>query len=360
MKKLVTAAVIGGAAIAVGVLPSVSTAAALTAPTPIPVPTVPTSTTTPGTPGAPGATGDPGSPGSPGGSGTPAPGTPGASGSPGAPGGGVAPAPGDGDPVAHKPITHKPVTHKPVKRKPTKHKPVVHKPVTHKPVKRKPVVHPPVTPDPVPAKPGPVTQQAEPRIVGGTAAPQTPWAVQVSWDDTGFECSGSVVAPQWVLTAGHCLDSGGMTVLIGSNTLGQGTEDTVDNTVADPNGDMALLHLADPVDTTYVALADEDPEVGSVNQILGWGKTSPNSGPAKELKTADVQVTAVDCQDGQGGPAICSTGLSGTAFNGDSGGPEMAGDVEVGVCSTGDNVEKTQEYASVAANRDWIRQVANV
>jgi secreted trypsin-like serine protease len=168
------------------------------------------------------------------------------------------------------------------------------------------------------------------------------------------------VAAQWVLTARHCVNSAGMTVLIGAKQLGDGTKAVVDDKIVDPVGDLALLHLAEPVSTTYVTLADQDPTVGAVNEIYGWGKTDPTSGPADQLKTARVKVTSVDCQDAQGGRAICSTGITGMAFNGDSGGPEMASGIEVGVCSTGDDDAKTQQYASVAANRDWIREVANV
>jgi secreted trypsin-like serine protease len=241
--------------------------------------------------------------------------------------------------------------------KPVVHKPVVHKPVVHKPVVHKPVVAPPVV---VLPSTGPTKPAAMPRIIGGKPAGNAPWAVQVNWDDTGFECSGTSVAPQWVLTARHCVNPAGMTVLIGSNNLGDGTKAVVDDKIVDPVGDLALLHLTEPVRTTYVTLADEDPEVGAINQIYGWGKTDPTSGPSDVLMTAKVKVTSLDCQDAQQGKAICSTGITGTAFNGDSGGPEMASGVEVGVCSTGDDDAKTQQYASVAANRDWIRQIANV
>lgn len=220
---------------------------------------------------------------------------------------------------------------------------------------RKPVAHRPVTGTPT-ATPKPGT----PRIIGGKPVTDAPWAVQVNWDDSGFECSGTSIAPQWVLTARHCVNPDGMTVLIGSTELGQGQKAVVDNKIVDPTGDMALLHLTDPVRTQYVRLADEDPKVGAINEIYGWGKTSEESGPAEILRVARVKVTSLDCQDAQQGKAICSTGITGAAYNGDSGGPEMAAGAEVGVCSTGDDQAKKQQYASVAANRDWIRQIANV
>jgi hypothetical protein len=313
----VTAAVVGGAVLAVAVLPAVGVAAAAMAPTPIPVPVSPTAPTT-----------------------TPP------------------------SPIHHKTIHHRKPTEGHGKTKGGKGKTTKHK-RRHHPVVRQPV-RPPVGGDPVvqpTGDPNPGTApstQASPRIVGGQNATDAPWAAQVSWDDTGFECSGTAVAAQWILTAGHCAHSDGMTVLIGSPQLGQGTKDTVDQQVVDPNGDLALLHLADPVQTTFVKLADQDPAVGAINEIYGWGKTSTDSGPAAVLKTAKVKVTSVGCHDAAQGKAICSKAVTGNAFNGDSGGPQMADGAEVGVCSTGDAQARTQEYASVAANRDWIKQVASV
>ncbi|HEX3789068.1 MAG TPA: trypsin-like serine protease [Pseudonocardiaceae bacterium] len=378
MNKLVSAALIGGAALAVGLLPSAQFAQAATAPTPIPNPAAPTA------------------PSSPGGTGQHAPGqhVPGQH----VPGHGRKPvghpAPGH-QPPTHKPVhkapvhktpvhkapVHKAPVHKPGKRKTVGHqpgpgqpgsggstgtppvgpgRPVPHPPVVHPPVVQPPVVQPPVAHQPV-GKPGLSTQSGPTTsIIGGGNATNAPWAAQVYWDDLGFECSGTLVAARWVLTAGHCVTDGGMTVKVGSLRLGGGTAVTIDDKQLDPAGDLALLHLAEPVQAGYVQLADTDPAVGSTNEIYGWGKTSSDSGPARQLRTAKVQVTDLDCVDGKQGKAICSTGVDGTAYNGDSGGPEMADGVEVGVCSTGDEEAKSQQYASVAAGRDWIRQTANV
>ncbi|HWC79790.1 MAG TPA: trypsin-like serine protease [Pseudonocardiaceae bacterium] len=363
MNKFVSAALIGGTAIAVGVLPAASMASAATPPAPNPNPA-------PTAPAAPGGTHH-------------APGH-------------HAPThhrkPGSGHTSgSHKPTGgHRTAKHKPGKRKPGRHHagkpgagqpgtgksgpgtgksgpgapvvaPVAHKPVRHRPIQHRPVIGKPVG-KPVTGKPviTPVAGKPMPRIIGGQNATDAPWAAQVYWDDMGFECSGSVIAPQWVLTAGHCVNDGGMSVEVDSLKLGGGTEIEVDSTQVDPNGDMALLHLAQPVKTTFAKLADADPQVGAENQIYGWGKTSPNGGPAKRLRVANVKVTDLNCVDGKQGKAICSAAEDGSAFNGDSGGPEMSDGVEVGVCSTGDDQAKTQQYASVAANRTWLRQVASV
>jgi secreted trypsin-like serine protease len=168
------------------------------------------------------------------------------------------------------------------------------------------------------------------------------------------------VAPEWILTAGHCANKGGMSVRTGSLQLDGGDQIAVDRIEADPSADLALLHLATPTTAPAVQLATDDPKAGAINEIFGWGMTAPDSGPAAALKVAKVKVTGVNCVDAAQGPAICSTGMNGSASNGDSGGPEMAGGQEVGVCSTGNQHTKSAQYASVAANRSWITQITGV
>lgn len=310
MNKLVASAVVGGTALVVGILP-VASAAAATAP--------------PSTPAAPTHSAPAAKP----------PTTP------------VTTAPAAPAKPTTKPTGH---GHQPGG---AGHKARGHTATSHKSShKSKPAVHAPGGKIHLPSSP-------VKRIIGGTSATHAPWAAQVQWDGLGFECSGTVIAPQWVLTAQHCVNPSGMSILVGSPRLGEGTMVTVDAKKVDPAADMALLHLSQPVKVPVAKLADADPEVGSINEIYGWGKTDPASGPSPVLKTASVRVTGLHCADAQHGQAICSTGLDGSAFSGDSGGAEMSDGAQVGVCSTGDDGGKAQ-YASVAANRDWLRQTAGV
>lgn len=209
-------------------------------------------------------------------------------------------------------------------------------------------------------------EAAEPHIIGGGTVGSAPWGAQIYWDGStdfsDFECSGTIIAAQWVLTARHCLNNPGIHVKVGSVTLGQGSESAVDRQVASPDGDIALLHLSTPISTTYMGLASSDPGTGSTNQIYGWGRTSDSGPPSPTLKAADVRVTGSGT-DAFGGPSIQTQGVNGAPWHGDSGGPELSGGVQVGVCSTGANSSDphaTQNYAKISASRSWIRQTAGV
>jgi len=208
---------------------------------------------------------------------------------------------------------------------------------------------------------------AQQDIIGGSTVSSAPWGAQIYWNDVttygGFECSGTIIAPQWVLTARHCLNSPGMHVKVGNVALQQGTNATVDQQKASPNGDIALLHLSTAVSTTYMKLGTGNPPTGSTNQIYGWGRTQGSSPPSSTLKTANVRVTGLS-SDAYGGRAIASQGVTGSAWHGDSGGPQLYNGVQVGVCSTGSNsgsnTQGTQNYASIDSSRSWIRTTAGV
>nr|CEL22257.1 peptidase S1 and S6, chymotrypsin/Hap [Kibdelosporangium sp. MJ126-NF4]CTQ93039.1 peptidase S1 and S6, chymotrypsin/Hap [Kibdelosporangium sp. MJ126-NF4] len=201
----------------------------------------------------------------------------------------------------------------------------------------------------------------DPMIIGGGTVSSAPWGAQV-YVNGQFNCSGSIIAPQWVLTAKHC-DGSSLSVKVGNVNLGQGENRTVDRKATAPSGDILLLHLSSAVQTTYIKLADSNPATGSTNQIYGWGRTQGSNPPSPVLKTANVRVTGTS-SDAYGGPAIASVGVNGAAWHGDSGGPQIADGVQVGVCSTGENSgsnpQGTQNYASVANARSFIRSTAGV
>ncbi|WP_433324439.1 S1 family peptidase [Spirillospora sp. CA-294931] len=196
-----------------------------------------------------------------------------------------------------------------------------------------------------------------PRIIGGTTVTDAPWAASI-YRNGSFTCSGSIIAPTWVLTARHCVGSG-LTVRVGSVYRSRATSVGVSSYQVSSPGDLALVRLSSAYTTTYAQLADSNPPVGSTNQICGWGRTSYNGSVSDQLKCADVRVTSTTCRDYYSGQAICSTRITGNAWKGDSGGPQRYNGQQVGVASTADG-QSTQQYGSVPAHRNWIRSTAGV
>ncbi|GIJ33999.1 S1 family peptidase [Verrucosispora sp. WMMD703] len=207
------------------------------------------------------------------------------------------------------------------------------------------------------ASSGAVASPVAPLIIGGGTVSSAPWAAAV-FSNGSFTCSGTIIAPQWVLTARHCL-GGSMSVRVGSVYRSSGG---VTRTVSATYGryDLALMRLSSSVSTSYVTLASSNPPVNSTNSIYGWGMTCYSGCSASsQLKTASVRVTSTNVSDAYGGQAIRSTRINGNAWRGDSGGPQFYNGQQVGVASTADG-QSIQNYGSVAYNRAWIRSVSGV
>jgi secreted trypsin-like serine protease len=195
------------------------------------------------------------------------------------------------------------------------------------------------------------------RIIGGTTVSSAPWAAAV-FSNGSFTCSGTIISPNFVLTARHCI-GGSMSVRVGSVYRSSGGV-TRSVTATSVRSDLALMQLSSSVSTSYVTLSSAYPPIGSTNSIYGWGMTCYSGcGASTQLKTASVRVTSTTQQDAYGGRAIGSTEINGNAWRGDSGGPQFYNGAQVGVASTADG-QSRQYYGSVAYNRAWIRQVSGV
>ncbi len=235
--------------------------------------------------------------------------------------------------------------------------------------------------------------RAQEAIIGGAAARGSEFAsVAEVFDLHGAqatECTGTVVAPSLILTAGHCaedIDTGaiykasGFRVLTGGIDGNEKQVSTVSAVIVyegfvrkTDEGDAALLVLSTPTAAPPVGLAGSSaasPAPGAAAMIAGWGETHYQ----QRLLTGELQFADTVVQSERwckrsappfySGAELCTIDApsyaTGACF-GDSGGPLLAqagtGLVQIGIavhvygrCST----RRPSVFTSVSRIAPWV------
>ncbi len=244
----------------------------------------------------------------------------------------------------------------------------------------------------------PAAPRAHASIVGGGRAnpAQFPYAVAI-FRKGHMHCSGSVIAPTKVLTAGHCADGfnvANFQVIVGRPTLRDasvGQAIPVASARVHPDfeqtglHDVAVLNLASPTTAPPIALATPDQNaattgVGGQLSVAGYGATNPFGSHLSGFLKATVEQVRTDhrCLKAYTRDLfapesmICALGaklkkpgrfkIHTSACSGDSGGPLVAdtstGPVEVGTVSFGGALcglpGAPTVYSRVSASLDFI------
>ena len=232
------------------------------------------------------------------------------------------------------------------------------------------------------------------RIVGGTGTTSGAYPFMTALIEKGATptsgqfCGAALVAPQWVLTAGHCMEgtpASSVEVWIGGRDLrvaSEGVRVGVTQVIMHPNYgenaqgaivyDFCLLKLARAVtERATLPLVEAAAQVaaGNTARAVGWGATSEGGNSSQVLLQVDLPIISLSVAS-QTIPGLGATNLAAgrvtggiDTCQGDSGGPLLVKNaagawLHGGTVSFGNGCARPGEYGiygNTIAVKPWIQ-----
>lgn len=234
-----------------------------------------------------------------------------------------------------------------------------------------------------------------PYIVGGEDAniEDFPWMVTLYTSGNSFTCGGSIIAPNWILTAAHCLPISSIQYgatnrsATGPNKVGVAENIRHPSYVSYSRDDIALLRLSENIVYGPTAQPIKLPVNGSEVPgswetdiiVTGWGYNSSSSFVLPiTLQKVNLKVVSnqecLDIHQTKANPPrliydtnVCVGVLGGgkSECNGDSGSPAILLDgTQIGVCSWSikpcANPTFPGVFTKLSHYREWIRSITGV